>query len=123
MMGEVQKIISRAWMAWALLSVGQAQIGEEPVRKAERVEEEVRPATAVEEPVRRAQPAGTPKEQSSLGRLFTVQPAVRIESPQDGQVMPWETVDVFVQVENLSCEENGHRFHVILDNGSPIEHW
>ena len=43
MMGEVQKLISRAWMAWALLSVGQAQIGEEPVRKAERVEEEVRP--------------------------------------------------------------------------------
>ena len=63
MMSEVQKIISGGWIVWALLSVGQAQIGEEPVRKAERVEEEVRPASAVEEPVRRAQPAGTPKEE------------------------------------------------------------
>ena len=123
MMSEVQKIISRAWMAWALLSVGQAQIGEEPVRKAERVEEEVRPASAVEEPVRRAQPAGTPKEESSVGRLVSILPTVRIESPQEGQVMPWETVDVFVRVENLSIEEDGHRLHVILDNGSPIEHW
>jgi hypothetical protein len=36
--------------------------------------------------------------------------------------MPWETVDVFVQVENLTLSEDGHRLHVIVDNGSPIEH-
>jgi hypothetical protein len=36
--------------------------------------------------------------------------------------MPWETVDVFVQVENLTISEDEHRLHVIVDNGSPIEH-
>ena len=36
--------------------------------------------------------------------------------------MPWETVDVFVRAENYAIGEGGNRLHVILDNGSPIEH-
>jgi hypothetical protein len=97
-------------------------MGEEPVRKAERVEEGVRPAEVADETVRRAEIADKPKNESALGRLFSNTPKVKIESPQDGQVMPWETVDVFVRVDQVAIEEDGHRLHVILDNGSPIEH-
>ena len=46
---------------------------------------------------------------------------MKIESPLDGQVVDWETVDVFVRVENYALGEGGNRLHVILDNGSPIE--
>jgi hypothetical protein len=118
----VQRKVLYVWVVWCLVALAKAQMGEEPVRKAERVEEEVRSAEAVEETVRRADLAEKPKSESALGRLFSNTPKVKIESPQDGQVMPWETVDVFVRVDQVTIEEDGHRVHVILDNGSPIEH-
>ena len=90
----VQRKVLYVWVAWCLVAFAKAQMGEEPVRKAERVEEEVRSAEAVEETVRRADLAEKPKSESALGRLFSNTPKVKIESPQDGQVMPWETVDL-----------------------------
>jgi len=122
MIGVVGKRILLGGIVWALLAVGQAQVGEEPVRKAERVAEEVRPAEEVGEPVRKAEVPDKPKGEPGLGKPLSTNPAVKIESPQDGQVMPWETVDVFVRVENVTLEEEEHRLHVVLDNGSPIEH-
>ena len=76
-----------------------------------------------EEPVRRAEPAAEP-HQESVRRAVPADPTVRvmIESPKEGEVMSWETVDVFVRAENISLGEGGNRLHVILNNGSPIEH-
>jgi hypothetical protein len=45
-----------------------------------------------------------------------------VESPKEGEVMPWETVDVFVRAENYAIGDGGNRLHVIVDNGSPMEH-
>lgn len=120
-MGIVQIRLAVFVLAWMALAEGYAQVGEEPVRKAEPVREEVRPAEPVAEEVRKAG-AVDKKDGFSLEKIFSTAPKVTIQSPQDGQVMPWETVDVFVQVENLAVSEEGHRLHVIVDNGSPIEH-
>ena len=78
-----------------------APVQEEVVRKAERVE---KPKTDTGQPIRPNEPIG-----------------VKIESPLDGQVVDWETVDVFVRVENYALGEGGNRLHVLLDNGSPVE--
>jgi len=96
------------WAALLLAMQVSAQ-DEEPVRRAEPAAEEVRIAEPHAEPVRKAVPADQ-----------TVR--VIIESPKEGEVMPWETVDVFVRAENLSLGELGNRLHVIVNNGSPIEH-
>jgi len=121
MIGVVQERLIVFCFIWALGSTVQSQIGEEPVRKAERVGEEVRAAEPVVEEVRKADSVDT-KKGSVPDQILSTTPKVTIQSPQDGQVMPWETVDVFVQVENLTVSEDGHRLHVIVDNGSPIEH-
>ena len=121
MIGVVQKRLIVFWFVWVLGSTVQSQIGEEPVRKAELVGEQVRAAEPVVEEVRKADSVDT-KKGSALDQILSTTPKVTIQSPQDGQVMPWETVDVFVQVENLTISEDGHRLHVIVDNGSPIEH-
>lgn len=121
MIGVVQKRLIVFWFVWVLGSTVQSQIGEEPVRKAELVGEQVRAAEPVVEEVRKADSVDT-KKGSPLDQILSTTPKVTIQSPQDGQVMPWETVDVFVQVENLTISEDEHRLHVIVDNGSPIEH-
>ena len=121
MIGVVQKRLIVFWFTWVLGSTVQSQIGEEPVRKAELVGEQVRAAEPVVEEVRKADSVDT-KKGSALDQILSTTPKVTIQSPQDGQVMPWETVDVFVQVENLTISEDEHRLHVIVDNGSPIEH-
>jgi hypothetical protein len=95
-------------VAFLLASQVSAQ-EEEPVRRAEPAAEEVRAAEPHQEPVRKAVPADQ-----------TVR--VMIESPKEGEVMSWETVDVFVRAENISLGEGGNRIHVIVNNGSPIEH-
>ena len=98
-------------MAWAGLLLGTVHVSaqEEPVRRAEPAAEAVRAAEPHQEPVRKAVPADQ-----------TVR--VMIESPKEGEVMSWETVDVFVRAENISLGEGGNRLHVIVNNGSPIEH-
>jgi len=121
MIGVVQKRLIVFWFVWVLGSTVQSQIGEEPVRKAELVGEQVRAAEPVLEEVRKADLVEK-KKGSVPDQTLSTTPKVTIQSPQDGQVMPWETVDVFVQVENLTISEDEHRLHVIVDNGSPIEH-
>ncbi len=98
--------------AWGWLLLGTVSLSaqeEELVRRAQPVGEPVRAAEPHQEPVRRAVPADQ-----------TVR--VIIQSPKEGEVMPWETVDVFVRAENISLGEGGNRLHVIVNNGSPIEH-
>ena len=98
------------------------QTGEEVVRLAEPVAEEVRAAELHQEPVRKAERAVKPP--TNTGAPIQAGQPVRlvVESPQEGEVMPYETVDVFVRAENYAIGEGGNRLHVILDNGSPIEH-
>jgi len=121
MIGVVQKRFFFFWFVWALSTTVHSQINEEPVRKAELVGEQVRAAEPVVEEVRKADLVEK-KKGSVPDQILSITPKVTIQSPQDGQVMPWETVDVFVQVENLTLSEEGHRLHVIVDNGSPVEH-
>jgi len=111
-------VIGWIWVGGGLV---WGQLGEEPVRKAEALEEEVRLATPVEEVVRKAEKVDKPK--TDTGQPIDPQEPIRvkIESPLDGQVVDWETVDVFVGVENYALGEGGNRLHVILDNGSPME--
>ena len=110
-------------MGWVWVGSGfvWGQLGEEPIRRAEGVEEEVRVAAPVEEVVRKAERVEKPKTDTGQP-IHANQPiGVKIESPLDGQVVDWETVDVFVRVENYALGEGGNRLHVILDNGSPVE--
>lgn len=100
----------------------RGQTGEEVVRRAEPVSEEVRSAEPHAEPVRKAERAVKPPTHTGAP-IHPGQPVhVVVESPQEGEVMPWETVDVFVRAENYAIGEGGNRLHVMLDNGSPIEH-
>ena len=98
--------------AWGWLLLGTVSLSaqeEEMVRRAQPVGEPVRAAEPHQEPVRRAVPA------DQTARVI-------IQSPNEGEVMPWETVDVFVRAENISLGEGGNRLRVIVNNGSPIEH-
>jgi len=110
-------------MGWILVGSGfvWGQLGEEPVRRAEGVEEEVRVAAPVEEVVRKAERVEKPKTDTGQPIRPNEPIGVKIESPLDGQVVDWETVDVFVRVENYALGEGGNRLHVLLDNGSPVE--
>lgn len=114
-----------AWTGLGIVLLGSsrcwAQLGEEPVRKAEAVEE-VRPAQKAVETVRKAEPLVKPRGDTGAP-IDPSQPVVlQIESPKEDEVMPWETVDVFIKVQNYALAEDGNRIHLILDNGSPIEH-
>lgn len=95
---------------------------EEPVRRAEPVAEGVRAAEPHQEPVRKAERAVKPP--TNTGAPIHAEHPVRVvvESPKEGEVMPWETVDVFVRAENYAIGDGGNRIQVILDNGSPLEH-
>jgi hypothetical protein len=105
-----------------LLATQVSAQDEEPVRRAQPVAEEVRAAEPHQEPVRKAERAVKPPTNTGAP-IHADQPVrVIVESPQEGEVMPWETVDVFVRAENYSIGDGGNRLHVILDNGSPIEH-
>jgi len=114
-------------LRWApcLVFVLVAQIpaqDEESVRRAEPAVEEVRSAELHQEPVRKAERAVKPPTNTGAP-IHPNQPVrVIVESPREGEVMPWETVDVFVRAENYAIGEGGNRLHVILDNGSPMEH-
>lgn len=117
--------IGKLWLLpWAglLLAVRVAAQDEEPVRRAEPAAEEVRAAEPHEEPVRKAERAAKPPTNTGAP-IHAGQPVrVVVESPKEGEVMPWETVDVFVRAENYSIGDGGNRLQVIVDNGSPIEH-
>ena len=109
------------WAVLLLAAQGMTQ-EEEPVHPAEPVTEAVRAAEPHQEPVRKAERAVKPPTNTGAP-IHPGQPVrVIVESPKDGEVMPWETVDVFVRVENYAIGDGGNRLHVIVDNGSPIEH-
>ena len=101
---------------------GRAQTEEETVRRAEAVGEEVRAAELHQEPVRKAERAVKPPTNTGAPIQAGQPVRVVVESPKEGEVMPYETVDVFVRVENYAIGDGGNRLHVIVDNGSPIEH-
>ena len=95
---------------------------EEPVQRAEPVGEEVRVAESHHEPVRKAERAVKPPTNTGAPVDPSLPVRIMVESPQEGEVMPWETVDVFVRAENYAIGDGGNRLHVIVDNGSPMEH-
>lgn len=100
----------------------KGQNEEETVRQAEPAQEEVRVAEPHHEPVRKAERAVKPPTNTGAP-IHAGQPVrVIVESPKEDEVMPWETVDVFVRAENYAIGEGGNRLHAIVDNGSPIEH-
>ena len=99
-----------------------AQTEDEPVQKAEAVSEGVRATEPHDEPVRKAERAVKPPTNTGAPIRPGEPIRVVVESPKEGEVMPWETVDVFVRSENYSIGEGGNRLQVIVDNGSPIEH-
>ena len=100
----------------------RSQNEEEMVRQAEPVQEEVRAAEPHHEPVRKAERAVKPPTNTGAPIQAGQPVQVVVESPKEGEVMPWETVDVFVRAENYAIGEGGNRLQVIVDNGSPIEH-
>jgi len=110
------------WVWWILASPLGAQTEEEPVARAEAVSEGVRAAEPHQEPVRKAERAVKPPTNTGAPIHAGHPVRVVVESPREGEVMPWETVDVFVRAENYAIGDGGNRLHVILDNGSPIEH-
>ena len=95
---------------------------EETVRRADPVAEEVRPAEPIHEPVRKAERAVKPPTNTGAPVDPSLPVRIMVESPKEGEVMPWETVDVFVRAENYAIGDGGNRLHVIVDNGSPMEH-
>jgi len=108
---------------WFFAVVIQAQMEEEPVARAEAVSEGVRATEPHHEPVRKAERAVKPPTNTGAP-IHADQPVrVVVESPKEGEVMPWETVDVFVRAENYAMGDGGNRLHAIVDNGSPIEHF
>ena len=101
---------------------GRGQTDEEPVKRAEPVAEEVRAAEPHVEPVRKAERAVKPPTNTGAPIQAGQPVRVVVESPKEGEVVPWETVDVFVRAENYAVGDGGNRLQVIVDNRSPIEH-
>ena len=118
----------KKWLAiglmgfWGFGGFLHAQTEEETVQRAEAVSEGVRAAEPHQEPVRKAERAVKPPTNTGAPIHAGLPVRVVVESPQEGEVMPWETVDVFVRAENYAIGDGGNRLHVIVDNGSPIEH-
>ena len=105
-----------------LVSMAVAQTEEEPVRKAELSQDAVKAVEPHMEPVQKAEKYEKPKTDTGMP-IHSGQPVVlKIETPQEEQVMTWETVDVFVRLQNYAIGDGGNRIFLILDNGSPIEH-
>lgn len=95
---------------------------EEPIRRAEPMPEGVRAVEPHQEPIQKAERVVKPPTNTGAP-IHAGQPVrVVIESPQDGQVMSWETVDVFLRADNYAIGDGGNRLHVIVDNRSPMEH-
>ena len=112
--------VGLAVLGWA--GSGRSQDEEETVKRAEPVSEEVRVAGPQQEPARKAERPVKPPTNTGAP-IHADQPVrVVVESPQEGEVMPYETVDVFVRTENYAIGDGGNRLHVVVDNGSPIEH-
>lgn len=119
---------SYVWPFRILLCLGfttatvAAQMEEEPVRPAVPAEEVVRAAEPHVEPVRKAEKHEKPRTDTGTGIRPGQPVGVKIETPQEEQVMSWETVDVFLRLQNYAIGEGGNRVCLILDNGSPLEH-
>ena len=112
--------------AWGFLFlcavIAMAQTDEEPVRKAELPDDVVPAIQPNMEIVRRAEKHEKPKTDTGMAILPGHPVVVKIETPQEEQTMLWETVDVFLRLQNYAIGEGGNRVGLILDNGSPIEH-
>ena len=103
-------------------SMGMAQTEEVPIRKAEPSEDVVKAVEPHVEPVKKAEKYEKPRTDTGAA-VHPGQPVVlKIETPQEEQVMSWETVDVFLQLKNYAIGDGGNRLCLILDNRSPIEH-
>lgn len=100
----------------------RAQTEEEPVRPALTAEDAVRAVEPHTEPVRKAEKHERPRTDTGMGINPGKPVGVKIETPQEEQVMSWETVDVFFRLQNYSIGDGGNRICLILDNGSPMEH-
>lgn len=107
---------------FAGVAISMAQTEEEPVRKAVVSEEGVRAVEPHLEPIRKAEKHEKPRTDTGAGIRPEQPVAVKIETPHEEQVMSWETVDVFLRLENYAIGDGGNRVALILDNGSPIEH-
>lgn len=111
---------------WGIVMISaamvMAQFEEEPVRRAESTEYVVPAAEPHVEPVRRAEKHEKPRTDTGMPILSGLPAVVTIETPQEEQIMSWETVDVFLRVQNYAIGEGGNRVCLIVDNGSPIEH-
>ena len=113
----------RAWGCLLLgVAMAVAQTEEEPVRKAERSDDIVPASEPHIEPVRKAEKHEKPKTDTGAALLPGLPVVVKIETPKEEQTMSWETVDVFLRLQNYAIGEGGNRACLILDNGSPIEH-
>jgi len=102
------------------MAIGQTE--EEPVRRAESADNVVTASEPHVEPVRRAEKHEKPRTDTGMSILPGLPAGVTIETPQEEQIMSWETVDVFLRSQNYAIGEGGNRFCLIVDNGSPIEH-
>lgn len=100
----------------------RAQTEEEPVRPALTAEDAVRAVEPHSEPVRKAEKHEKPRTDTGMGINPGKPVGVKIETPQEEQVMSWETVDVFFRLQNYAIGDGGKRICLILDNGSPMEH-
>ena len=109
------------YLLWGTVLV-RAQTEEEPVRPAMPAEDVVRAVEPHTEPVRKAEKHERPKTDTGMGITPGKPVGVKIETPQEEQVMSWETVDVFFRLQNYAIGEGGNRICLILDNGSPMEH-
>jgi hypothetical protein len=111
-------------VCWVLLNPVslRAQGEEESVKRAEPVSEVPSHFPGENEPIRKAEHVEKPRTDTGRGILPDQPVVLKIESPEEGQVMPWETVDVFIRVQNYALGEGGNRIRAIVDNGSPIEH-
>jgi hypothetical protein len=95
---------------------------EEPIRKAEPYEDAVKAAEPHVEPVKRAEKSEKPRTDTGAA-IHPGHPVIlKIETPQEEQVMSWETIDIFVKLQNYAIGDGGNRIGLILDNGSPMEH-
>jgi len=113
----------RAWGCLFLCAaMALAQTGEEPIRKAELSDDSVPATDPHVEPVRKAEKHEKPRTDTGTAILPGHPVGVKIETPQEEQTMSWETVDVFLRLQNYAIGEGGNRVCLILDNGSPMEH-
>ena len=89
------------YLLWGTVLV-RAQTEEEPVRPALTAEDAVRAVAPHSEPVRKAEKHEKPRTDTGMGINPGKPVGVKIETPQEEQVMSWETVDVFFRLQNYA---------------------